>query len=61
MNPRGGGAWRLLLVMILLILTGAAWAAHLSGSLRTEAGQDLFWPGAALVLSAAFFLKQVGR
>jgi hypothetical protein len=48
-------------VIVLLLLTMAAWIARDQGLLRGAGGQDLFWPGALLVLSLIFFLRQLGR
>jgi hypothetical protein len=53
------GAGRLLLVIILVAATAAGWLAANSGGLRGPTGQDLYWPGLLLVLSAVFFLRQV--
>lgn len=46
-------------VLLLAALVIAAWAARDLGYLRSPAGVDLFWPGALVVLSAVFFLRQV--
>lgn len=59
LNRRRGSAWRLLLVVALALATGAAWAAHVGGSLKSPTGQDIFWPGMLLALSAVFFLRQL--
>lgn len=56
---RRSGAGRLLLVIVLAVATGVAYLVHVSGGLRGPSGQDLFWPGMLLLLSAVFFLKQV--
>jgi phage shock protein C len=55
---RRGAAW--LPVLLLLLLTAAAWAARDQGLLRAPNGADLFYPGAALLLSGVFFLRQLG-
>jgi phage shock protein PspC (stress-responsive transcriptional regulator) len=49
-----------ILALLLLALTGAVWYARDTGLLMTEQGADLVLPGAALVLSAIFFLRQLG-
>lgn len=50
----------LIFVLALLALTVAAWIARDQGTLRAPSGEDLFWPGALLILSAIFFLRQLG-
>ena len=57
---RRGRGLALILVSALLALTVAAWIARDQGALRTPDGGDLFWPGALLILSAIFFLRQLG-
>ena len=57
---RRGRGLTVIFVLALLILTGAAWAARDQGLLRTPDGNDLFWPGALLLLSVIFFLRQLG-
>jgi phage shock protein PspC (stress-responsive transcriptional regulator) len=47
------------LVIVLIILTAAAWAGRELGQLTTPAGVNLFYPGAFLLLSAVFFLRQL--
>lgn len=49
----------LIFVLLLIVLTGAAWAGRELGQLTTSAGVNLFWPGALLLLSAVFFLRQL--
>jgi phage shock protein PspC (stress-responsive transcriptional regulator) len=56
---RGHGAWRLLVVIILTLITGIAWLGHINGALKSPTGQDLFWPGMLLALGVVFFLRQV--
>jgi phage shock protein PspC (stress-responsive transcriptional regulator) len=58
---RRGRGVAVFFVILLLLLTIAAWIARDQGLLRGAGGQDLFWPGALLVLSAIFFLRQLGR
>jgi phage shock protein PspC (stress-responsive transcriptional regulator) len=48
-----------IIALVLLILTAAAWAGRDLGQLTTPAGVNLFWPGALVVLSAVFFLRQL--
>ncbi len=48
-----------ILVLILILLTLAAWVGRDLGQLTTAAGVNLFWPGALVVLSAVFFLRQL--
>jgi phage shock protein PspC (stress-responsive transcriptional regulator) len=57
---RRGRGLAVIFVLALLILTGAAWVARDQGLLRSPNGDDLFWPGALLLLSAIFFLRQLG-
>ena len=49
----------LILVLLLIALTAAAWAGRDLGRLDTPSGVNLFWPGALLILSAVFFLRQL--
>jgi len=49
----------LILVIILIILTAVAWIGRELGQLNTASGVSLFWPGALLILSAVFFLRQL--
>lgn len=49
----------LLLVIVLILLTAAAWAGRDLGQLTTPAGVNLFYPGVLLLLSAVFFLRQL--
>lgn len=56
-----GGAFWLLVTVILFALVTANWAASLNGLTRTEAGDDLFYPLLLLLLSAVFFVEQVRR
>jgi phage shock protein PspC (stress-responsive transcriptional regulator) len=49
-----------ILALLLLILTAAAWWARDNGQMQTAAGVDLVLPGAALILSAIFCLRQLG-
>jgi len=48
-----------ILILLLIVLTGAAWAGRDLGRLTTSAGVNLFWPGALVILSAVFFLRQL--
>ncbi|MEO8397242.1 MAG: PspC domain-containing protein [Chloroflexota bacterium] len=48
-----------ILALILILLTIAAWVGRDLGQLTTSAGVNLFWPGALVVLSAVFFLRQL--
>ncbi|CAG0976158.1 hypothetical protein ARNL5_02083 [Anaerolineae bacterium] len=57
---RRGRGLAVFFVLVLLALTAAAWIARDQGLLRTPNGEDLFWPGALLILSAIFFLRQLG-
>lgn len=57
---RRGRGMAVILVLALLILTAAAWAARDQGLLLSPTGDDLFWTGALLLLSAVFFLRQLG-
>lgn len=54
-----GGSGRLLLVIILFLITLAAWVASMTGSLQGPSGQSLFAPILVLMLAIAFFLRQV--
>lgn len=48
------------LVAVLAMLALLAWAGRDLGYLRVPTtGADLFWPGALLLLSLVFFLRQV--
>jgi phage shock protein PspC (stress-responsive transcriptional regulator) len=58
---RRGRGLAVIFVLALLLLTGATWVARDQGLLQSPAGADLFWPGALLLLSAIFFLRQLGR
>lgn len=49
----------LLIVLVLIVLTAAAWAGRELGQLTTPAGVNLFYPGAFLLLGAVFFLRQL--
>jgi phage shock protein PspC (stress-responsive transcriptional regulator) len=49
----------LILVIVLIVLTAAAWIGRDLGQLNTPSGVNLFWPGAVLILSAVFFLRQL--
>jgi phage shock protein PspC (stress-responsive transcriptional regulator) len=55
---QGNPLW-LLIVIVVSLVTGAAWLAAQSGSLQSASGQDLFWPGMLLALAAVFFLRQI--
>lgn len=46
--------------LLLLALTAGAWIARDQGVLRTAAGVDLFWYGAALIVALVFFARQLG-
>ena len=48
-----------ILALVLILLTAAAWAGRDLGQLTTPSGVNLFWPGALVVLSAVFFLRQL--
>src|SRR5579871_946093 len=48
-----------ILVLLLIVLTTAAWAGRDLGHLNTPSGVNLFWPGALVILSAVFFLRQL--
>lgn len=48
-----------LFVIALIILTAAAWVGRDVGQLTTPSGVNLFYPGAFLLLSAVFFLRQL--
>ena len=56
-NPRRGIPT--LFIILLIILTAAAWAGRELGQLTTPSGVNLFWPGVLLILSAVFFLRQL--
>lgn len=58
-RPQRGGASRLLLVLVLMLLTLAGYVVWLGGGLRGPGGADLYWPGMLLALSAVFFLRQL--
>ena len=49
----------LFVVFLLIAVAVVAWYLRDTGNLRGPTGVDLFWPGALLVLSAVFFLRQV--
>ncbi len=49
----------LLVVFLLTALVVVAWYLRDTGTLRGPTGIDLFWPGALLILSAVFFLRQL--
>jgi hypothetical protein len=49
----------LILVLALIVLTVAAWVGRDLGQLTTASGVNLFWPGAVVILSAVFFLRQL--
>ncbi len=46
-------------VLALIVLTAIAWAARDLGQLDTASGVNLFLPGALVLLSAVFFLRQL--
>ena len=46
-------------ILLLIVLMAAAWAGRETGQLTTPSGVNLFWPGAVLILSAVFFLRQL--
>jgi phage shock protein PspC (stress-responsive transcriptional regulator) len=48
-----------LFIILLIILTAAAWIGHQLGQLTTTTGVNLFWPGMLLILSVVFFLRQL--
>jgi phage shock protein PspC (stress-responsive transcriptional regulator) len=48
-----------LFVILLIILTAAAWTGRELGQLTTPSGVNLFWPGVLLILSVVFFLRQL--
>lgn len=54
-----GGAWRLLLTIVLALLVGAGWLAQNLGDLRGPTGINLYWPGLLVALGAVFFLRQL--
>ncbi len=47
------------LALVLIVLTIAAWVGRELGQLNTLSGVNLFWPGALVILSAVFFLRQL--
>ncbi len=49
----------LIIILLLIALTAAAWAGRDLGQLTTTSGVNLFYPGALLILSAVFFLRQL--
>lgn len=49
----------LILALLLILLVLAAWFGR--ASLTAPSGENLFWIGAAVVLSAVYFLRQVVR
>ncbi|MCC6804898.1 MAG: PspC domain-containing protein [Anaerolineae bacterium] len=49
----------LIIVLALIVLTAASWAGRDLGQLNTSSGVNLFWPGALVILSVVFFLRQV--
>jgi phage shock protein PspC (stress-responsive transcriptional regulator) len=49
----------LILILLLIALTAAAWAGRDLGYLRAPSGENLFWAGALVLLSAVFFLRQL--
>ncbi|HVU11509.1 MAG TPA: PspC domain-containing protein [Phototrophicaceae bacterium] len=48
-----------ILVLLLVVLTVAAWVGRELGQLNTPSGVNLFWPGALVILCAVFFLRQL--
>lgn len=48
-----------ILVLALVVLAAAAWFARDNGQLVTQAGVNLFYPGAVALLGVVFFLRQV--
>ena len=48
-----------IIILLLIVLTAAAWAGRDQGQLTTTSGVNLFYPGALLILSAVFFLRQL--
>jgi phage shock protein PspC (stress-responsive transcriptional regulator) len=46
-------------VLALIVLTAAAWVGRDVGQLTTPAGVNLFYPGAFVLLSVVFFLRQL--
>ena len=48
-----------ILVLVLIVLTAVAWVGRDLGQLTTPSGVNLFWPGAFVILSAVFFLRQL--
>ncbi|MBK8021585.1 MAG: PspC domain-containing protein [Chloroflexi bacterium] len=49
----------LLLVILLVALSVAAWYARDQNLITAPDGSPLFWQGAALVLAAVFLLRQI--
>jgi hypothetical protein len=49
----------LILVILLILLTVVAWIGRDLGQLNTPSGVNLFWPGALLIMSMVFFLRQL--
>lgn len=49
----------IIVVVLLMLLTLAAWAARDLGYLNAPNGVNLFYPGVLLVLCAVFFLRQL--
>ncbi|MFO7320324.1 MAG: PspC domain-containing protein [Chloroflexota bacterium] len=49
----------LVIALLLIAMTVAAWLARDAGTFVGPTGIDLFWPGVLLVLSLVFFLRQV--
>jgi hypothetical protein len=47
------------LLVLLVVGTALAWAGRDLGYLRAASGQDLFWPGAFVLLGVVFFLRQL--
>jgi phage shock protein PspC (stress-responsive transcriptional regulator) len=46
-------------VLVLIVLTLAAWAGRELGQMTTPAGVNLFWPGVLVVMSVVFFMRQL--
>jgi hypothetical protein len=57
---RRGRRVAVIIVIFLLIMTVIAWIIRDQGLLRGPSGEDLFWPGALLLLSVIFLLRQLG-
>lgn len=53
------GGFTVLLALLAVIALAGLWGSAVTGALRGPAGQDLFVPAAMLLLSVAFFLRQV--